>query len=311
MTDKKNILVLQPLPGIGDLFWFDGACQSLSSFYKEPLTLMTKPQSHAQQIYKGIPYIKEVLWIDRPGSHSGFFGVIRLALFLRKKKISDVWIFHKSWRYRWACKLAGITHIFSYEKQEKILEKHPIQRVNLLLKKHRIPLLKDPKFFVSKEIKVRIEKKLVSHKKPWVAIGIGGTEPSKKWKAEHWENLAVWLFQVKKMSVFLLGGSLEKEEALQMVQHIQEKGGEAKALTSFSLQESLSFLEEVQFFVGNDTGMMNGAVVLNKPTFSLFLSSPPLSYRSSLMPICPKEGNKDILLSQVQEALNQFLESAK
>jgi heptosyltransferase II len=303
---QKKILVIQPLPGIGDLFWFDADLQSLSRFYQVPLTLMTKRQSQAQHIYKDSPYVKDILWLDRPGAHSGIRGLMRSALLLRKHKFSDVWIFHKSWRYKVVCKLAGIQNIIAYPSEKKWLDRHPIDRVHQLLKDHHIPLLKDPKFLVGEEAKKTVAKKLKAYKKPWVAIGIGGMEPSKKWEAENWEDLAVWLSNSKKMTVFFLGGAREQEEAPQMVQHVQQKGGKAQALTTLSLHESLAFLDQVAFFVGNDTGMMNGAVVQNKQTFSLFLSSLPLRYRPNLNAICPEREAPTILLSQVQEALETF-----
>jgi heptosyltransferase-2 len=311
MIENRKILVIQPLPGIGDLFWFDAALQSLSAFYHTSLSLMTKQQSQAQHIYKDSPYVKEILWIEREGVHAGVGGFIRLVGELRRKKFSTVWIFHKSWRYLWACKLAGIQEIIHYPSNDQWLKKHPIDRVNMLLKTHKVPLLKEPKFLVSDPLKKRLKKKLSQHKKPWVAIGIGGTELSKKWACHHWEDLAVWLFQARKMSVFLLGGVREKEEASEMIAHIKKKGGEAVALTNFSLQESLAFLGEVDLFVGNDTGMMNGAAVLNRPTIGLFISSSPLSYRSSLRALQPLIDQENIILPQVQAAVDQIRASAK
>lgn len=305
---KKKILIIQPLPGIGDLFWFDAALQSLSAFYKAPFTLMTKRQSQAQHIYKNSAYVGDVLFLDRPGPHGGILGLIRLICLLRREEFSDAWIFHKSWRYKLACKLAGVKKIFNYPSDNAWLKRHPIDRVHQLLKDHHVPLLNEPKFLADEIAKRSVSKAFESYKKPWVAIGIGGMEPSKKWAVENWENLAVWLSHVQRMTVFLLGGSREKEEAFDMVTHIREKGGEAHAVTHLSLHESLAFLDQVRFFVGNDTGMMNGAVVQNKPTFSLFLDSPPLKYRSNLTAICIQPGQRTISLPQVQEVLSKFFD---
>lgn len=311
MNKATNILVVQPLPGIGDLFWFDAALQSLSAFYKTPVTLLTKRQSQAQALYDRSLYIKEVLWLDRPGRHDGLLGMMRLVRMLRQKKFSAVWILHKSWRYRWACKLAGIPEIKGYPSEAKWLEKHPTQRTEMLLEKYGVPVLKDLRFPILPEAKNSIKKQLQPYKKPWLALGIGGSEPSKKWAAAHWEDLAVWLSVEKQVSVFLLGGKKEAEEAASMVSFIQEKGGEAVALTHFSLQESLAFLDQVDLFIGNDTGMMNGAAVLNKPVIGLFLSTPPLVYRQGLQALQPLLGATDISLAQVQQAVDQTLASPK
>ena len=302
-----NILVIQPLPGIGDLFWFDEAVQSLSSFYHAPVTLLTKRQSQAQALYKDKSLIKEILWLDRPGAHDGLLGVLRLAHFLRRRKFSAVWIFHKSWRYKWACKLAGIPLIRGYGPNLKSQKNHPIHQASILLQQHGVPLLRDHKFPVSMAAKKKIQDELSGYTKPWIALGIGGSEPTKKWPSTQWEDLAVWLSNSKKVSVFLLGGAKEAAEAQAMMSGIHQKGGKAQALTHFSLQESLAFLDQVDLFVGNDTGMMNGAAVLNKRTIGLFLCTPPLTYRPSLKALQSMPGEKNISLAQVQEAVDQSL----
>lgn len=303
----KNILVIQPLPGIGDLFWFDAVLQSLSSFYKTPVTLLTKRQSQAQALYDGNNYVQDVLWIERPGPHAGLWGMWRLARTLKQKKFSHVWILHKSWRYRWICRWARIPHIMAYPGEKKWLKLHPIQRAEQLLKNNRVPLLKDPLFPISKDARRHVEQILKSHKKPWVALGIGGSEPSKKWVHAHWEDLAVWLTHYKNVSVFLLGGAREQTEAENMVLSIQKKGGEAVALTQLSLQQSLAFLDQTKLVIANDTGMMNGAAVLNKPIIGLFLRTAPLRYRSCLNPIQVSPGEKTISVDQVQKAVTLIL----
>ncbi|MFN7662984.1 MAG: glycosyltransferase family 9 protein [Alphaproteobacteria bacterium] len=303
----KNILVIQPLPGIGDLFWFDAVLQSLSSFYKTPVTLLTKRQSQAQALYGGNNYVQDVLWIERPGLHEGLWGMWRLARTLKQKKFSHVWILHKSWRYRWVCRWAGIQHIMAYPVEKKWLQLHPIQRAEQLLKNNGVPLLKDPLFPISEDARRHVEQILKIHKKPWVALGIGGSEPSKKWGHTYWEDLAVWLSHHKKVSVFLLAGAREHTEAEKMVSSIQKKGGEAVALTQFSLQQSLAFLAETELVIANDTGMMNGAAVLNKPVIGLFLGTAPLRYRSCLKPIQVLPGGKTISVDQVQKAVTMIL----
>src|SRR3989344_3040467 len=145
----KNILVIQPLPGIGDVFWFDAVLQSLYAFYREPLTLMTKRRSQAQHIYEHSVYVQDVLWVERPGIHDGLFGFVRLVCALKQKKITDAWIFHKSWRYSLACKLAGIANVIFYPSKKEWLAQPPIKRAERLLQMNNIPLLEHPKFHLS------------------------------------------------------------------------------------------------------------------------------------------------------------------
>ena len=89
---------------MGDLFWFDDAYQSIALYEQGPVTLMTKKQSRADQVYQGSPYINYISWVDTFFAHKGITGIFRLAAMMRREQYTNVWILHKSWRYRLAAK---------------------------------------------------------------------------------------------------------------------------------------------------------------------------------------------------------------
>lgn len=201
MTDKK-ILVIQPLPGIGDLLWFDVHMQTLAE--RTPtkrISLMTKKRSLAMDVFKDSPYVEDILWVD-PKDSINLFSLVKD---LRKHAFTEAWILHASWKYALAASLARIPKIYGYGKgwtkflltgknlSSQELKQHPIARATALLKKNGIPLKKDPKISVSEALKESIKKKFSKIKHPWIVLGIGGSEPQKKWPIASFIELAQWL----------------------------------------------------------------------------------------------------------------------
>ncbi len=299
--EKKNILVIQPLPGMGDLFWFDDAFQTISNHYKQPVTLMTKRQSRADKVYEGSSYIKEILWLDDFTAHKGIWGIFRLGQFMRHQGVTDVWVLHKSWRYRFAAFLGKVKSVYTLPKETYGM--HPTKRFSKMAKAYAVQRCDFPKFPLSHQAIKSVAAHLPAKTHPSVVLAVGGTEAYKKWPVENWIALGKY-FSEKKYTVSVLGGPCEKEEARKIVEGINSDGCKAAAHTNFTIQESLAFIDGHDFVVGNDTGIMNGAAVLNKPTYGLFIASPPLQYRPFLTPILPNKAGK-IDVQMVQNVVRQ------
>jgi heptosyltransferase-2 len=292
----KKILVIQPLPGIGDLLWFDAHLQTLAEHAADKqVSLMTKKRSLAKEVFKNSPYVENILWVD-PKEKISLFSLVKE---LRTHLFTDAWILHTSWRYTLATYLARIPNIYGYGKgwtqflltgkklSSHELKQHPIERATILLKKNGLSLKKNLKISVSDSLKKSIQKKFSKIKHPWIVLGIGGSEPQKKWPLPSFIELAQWL-KTQKASVFILGGKSERTEARSIVHKVKD----THAITDFSLSEVLAFLDLCDGFIGNDTGTLNMAATLNKPTLGLFLASPVLNYRPTVYTVTPDENGK-------------------
>ncbi len=308
MTENKKILVIQPLPGIGDLLWFDAHMQALAErASNKQVSLMTKRRSFATDIFKEAPHVENIFWVD-PNGHVSLWGLVKE---LRKGIFTEVWILHPSWKYTVAATLARIPKIYGYGRglngflvtgkpltpQELTL--HPIERATCLLKKNGISLKENPKIIVSESLKESLKKRFSKIKRPWVVLGIGGSEPKKKWSPAYFIELATWL-KTQKASVFILGGEQERAEARSIV----HKAKDAHAVTDLSLPEVMAFLDLSDVFIGNDTGTLNMAATLNKPAIGLFLASPVLNYRPTLYGTTPSEDRK-IFPQQVMDMIEK------
>jgi heptosyltransferase-2 len=293
---EKKILVIQPLPGIGDLLWFDAHMQTLAErASNKQVSLMTKKRSLATEVFKDSPYVEEILWVD-PKDSINLFSLVKD---LRKHAFTEAWILHTSWKYVLAAYLACIPNIYGYGKgwtkflltgkklTSQELKEHPIERATTLLRKNGILLKKNPKISVSDALKESIKKKFSKIKHPWIVLGIGGSEPKKKWPIASFIELAQWL-KSQKASVFILSGKNEVIEAHSLVHKVKD----THAVTDLSLSEVLAFLDLCDGFIGNDTGTLNMAAALNKPAIGLFLASPALKYRPTLYAVIPDKDGK-------------------
>ena len=299
----QQILVIQPLPGIGDALWFLPHMKAIQDHYpKGEVSLLTKPSSRADQVLADSLDLKEVLWLKREaGEHSGLGGFFRLVTMLKSRKFEAVWILHKSPRYALAAKLAGIPIIYGYgtsygalftqkpplTKQEQTA--HPIERATHLLVRHGIETasLKKTKLKVSASSRKLIEKKFSLQKNEKVLVlGVGGSVDYKKWPATFFADVAVH-FSKQNHRVFILGGAQERREAELIQTLVEESGAKATAVFDLSIPESFALLNKADLFIGNDTGMLNAAAMLGIQTYGFFAKTPPLTYRPNLHPITP------------------------
>src|SRR6202790_4939404 len=95
------VAVVQPLPGIGDMIWHLPHIRAIAAHVGEPVTLITKPRSAADQIFSAERTVRDVFWLDRNpegrhGEHDGGAGFFRVVAALRAHRFDTVYVFHHS-----------------------------------------------------------------------------------------------------------------------------------------------------------------------------------------------------------------------
>ena len=108
-SDRRGVLVVQPLPGIGDMVWHLPHLLAIARHEPEGrVSVPTKPRSLSGPVTGQPARVAEALWVERkPGRHDGLRGFLRLVSELRHKRYRKVWILHDSSRYLVAAWLAG------------------------------------------------------------------------------------------------------------------------------------------------------------------------------------------------------------
>ena len=112
-------LVIQPLPGIGDMVWHLPHLEAIARTSPGgSIAVLTKRRSRADELFAGSPFVRQVLWLERAqsgerlGRHDGLLGGWRLAHDLRAHAFDSVWILHDSTRYAlaaWLARVVGTT----------------------------------------------------------------------------------------------------------------------------------------------------------------------------------------------------------
>ncbi|HAY28929.1 MAG TPA: glycosyl transferase family 1 [Candidatus Accumulibacter sp.] len=304
---RRGVLVIQPLPGIGDMVWHLPHLLAIARYEPEGrVSVLTKPRSLSDQLLAGLPEVAEILWLERkPGRHDGWRGFFRLVADLRTRRYRKLWILHDSGRYLVAGWLAGIPQRAGIASgwQRLLLSDRPVEPVprNLHTVERADWLLRGLSLEVRRPIPLvapdttrrgAIRVRFAACPRPWLVLGIGSSEPFKQWGAENFSALVAALLERWRGSCFLLGGQAEYA----MAGRIEQAAGEREtvvALIQQPLQEVIAVLAEAQVFIGNDTGMLNLAAACGTASVGLFghpLSAWVAGSSPCIHPVYPESG---------------------
>lgn len=300
-------LVIQPLPGIGDMVWHLPHLEAIARASPEgSITVLTKRRSRADELFDGSSFVDRVLWLERaqsgekPGRHDGPLGAWRLAADLRGQRFRTVWILHDSPRYALAALLAGVQERigFGTGRQRRFLsdrrilaraDRHrpTVEKATRLLAMHGLAIDPTPRFRPSAAAAERVAARHGSRPRPWIGLGVGSSEPFKQWGAARFAALACRLADTTGGTVFVLGGPAEKPA----VDAVGATGGPAVvAAIGLPLDEAAALARACDAVVGNDTGLLNLAAATGAATIGLFGGSPPLTQYSNLRAVEPPGG---------------------
>ena len=315
----QKILIVQPLPGIGDVVWFLPHMQAIHQRFPEAkLSLLTKPSSCADQVLASTLPLQNILWMKNPHNPLGrLVTFFRMVHKIKRERFDAIWILHKSPRYALMAKLAGISKIYGYgTSYGRLLSTppfltlkehtyHPIEKATSFLAHHDIILPKETYLSVDLHAEAKVKERFTPTNKR-IILGIGGSEVYKKWPDFFFTDLAEQLYK-KGYEICILGGAQEAREADLVARMTEEKGAKALPVTDLSIQEAMAFIQTAILFVGNDTGMLNVAAALNIPSVGLFAKTAPLSYRSNLHPLAPNNSDASISDISVDQAMEKAL----
>lgn len=322
LAPSGRTLVIQPLPGIGDMVWHLPYIHAIAATTRSGrVDIVTKPRSLADRLLEADPSVERVFWLERDsGRHAGANGLLRLAASLRKEAYQRAWVLHGSARYALAVRLAGIPERIGYgigwqrwllngpaRLSEDYRLAQPMARASALLDLLGLePPESEPRLPVAAAAERTVAEAFAAWPKPWIALGVGSSEPYKQWGAERFAELALALIRRGSGSVMVLGGPAERTLADAILSRVAAGGGIAADAVALPLDQAAALLVGCRCYVGNDTGALNMAAALQVPAFGLFGGSPPLTHSRFIRAIVPAEragGMAAITVHQVLEAL--------
>ncbi len=326
LPNSQRTLIVQPLPGIGDMIWHLPHIHAIAATSVDhQVDLLTKPRSQADRLLGADSSVRRVIWLERERGHAGVHGVFRLAALLRRENYQRAWFLHGSARYALAARLAGIPERIGYglgwqallltapvRLPSNLRYAHPILRADALLQQLAVQRDEpEPLLSVAAAAQQAIAERFATWPAPWIGLGIGSSEPYKQWGAARFAELALALALHRQQlgSIFIVGGPAERALADAILARIQAEGGAAADAVALPLEQTAALLAHCRVYIGNDTGALNMAAAVQTPAIGLFGGSEPLTHSRFIHPITPppdQRGMAAITLPQVLEALNQM-----
>ena len=300
------MLILQPLPGVGDMVWHLPVIHRLASIHKDrEKILLTKYRSRSDELFAADPAIDRVIWVDRAEKHAGPGGFRALVRDLREEGFARSYQLHHSARYAAALALAGVPERFAYgtTPMTRWLSNpphlggtqrrfHPIDLANNFADQLALPT---PAFAdqlrVAPELANRVQQHYAACPKPWIGVGLGSSEAFKQWGASRFAALIDRLAGVRPASFFLLGGPTEA--AFQPVIEAalaDHRGSVVIPGFDWPMSKIIAAQAAMDVYVGNDTAFLNIAAAVGVPSFGLFGATEALTFSPLIKPIHPEGG---------------------
>jgi lipopolysaccharide heptosyltransferase II len=305
---EHPVAVVQPLPGIGDMVWHLPHIRAIAAWAGAPVMLITKPRSLADQLFGEDPALASIFWLDlnppgRPGAHDGIRGFMRLARKLRAHAFGALIMLHHSTLISAAAFAAGIPDRrgYGFGSQRLFLNRGPFlppevarlhqhTRATRYLEAAGIPLPStEPQIIVPTATRMEARARLGESRTRFVAIGIGSSEPLRQWGPERFAGLVGALLDAGWQMVVLSGGREDARLASLITGALGERGQRVCLALGWHLCDVQGMLAEADFYVGNNTGVMNIAAAVGVRTYGLFGTTTPFHHASQIVPICSPE----------------------
>ena len=207
------------------MIWHLPHLHALAAAVGSAITLIAKPRSAAAQLLGADPAVRDIIWLDcnpegRPGRHDGIAGLLRLAGELRARRFDAMVLLHHSVSLAAAARLAGIPQRAGYGygaqrwllnrgpvQSRRMLRRHQFQRASAWLEAAGIALAEaEPRLEIAESARGVALARLTGVPRPFVAIGIGASEPSRQWGVAGFIALVRGLRAMGWASMVLVGG---------------------------------------------------------------------------------------------------------
>lgn len=325
----QRLVVVQPLPGIGDMIWHLPHIRALAARAGEPVTLVAKPRSRADEIFAAETTVRDIIWVDRnpaigSGYHDGLRGTFRLIRTLRTGRFAAAVLLHHSPTLAFATLAAGVPRRRGYGigLQRRFLnegpylsaetwrQNRPLQRATLYLEAAGVRIVGvDSRVSIAPAARLVVQSRICNMPRPFVAFGIGSSEPTRQWGAARFAGLARALVDAGWPSIVLVGGPNEASLARDIAAALGDSAGRLFPALGWHLGETAALLAEAAFYAGNDTGVMNMAAAVDTRAYALFGATPALNHSANIVPIItspdPADGAARITLEQVVSVLRR------
>jgi heptosyltransferase-2 len=247
--------------------------------------------------------IADIVWVDfnpgsRRGAHDGVGGFVRLTRLLRARGFGTLIMLHHGPVLAAAARAAGIPDRRGYGmgRQRLFLNHGPFlppeamklhhhTRATHFLAESGIPLASDePRLNVPAARRAGACRR-IGGDEPFVAMGIGSSDPMRRWSVEAFTALAQRLLDAGWPMLVLVGAPDEQAIADRIRMACGSRAERIRVAVGWHLTEVAALLSAAAFYVGNNTGVMNMAAAVGTRTYALFGTTPVFDHARQLVPV--------------------------
>lgn len=287
------------------------------------VVLVARPSSRASEVLTVEPSVAKVLYA--PHYKDRLKGVREVVDFYRLCKAERpraVWILEKIDRPAIAAALAGVPERRGFglgHGQERFLTTGPFLP-RAMRPAHRLDKLaafeaahglavdsREPDLKVDPRAVEAVRARYADRPGPWLALGIGASEPARTWPAERFAATAARLSDLFG-TVFWVGGPHEAEASAAAIGDLPNQ----VVACDLTLDKSAALIALCTGFLGNDSGALNVAASVGTPCVGLMGTAPVPAYSRWLSRLDAGAGRiADITVEQAAEAVRaRFLTEA-
>lgn len=304
LTDSRpRTVVLHQFTGIGDLIWHVQYFKAIAGQSRGgKVTVIAQPSTMARGILGHEPWVEAVIDHDhrprrqeaRKALHGGLSGMWRMAQTLKAGHFDRIILFSGRPSRGLLAGLSGIPTRLGYGYnwlQRCFLTQGPYIR---RYKGPAVAVLKEvgafavaqgfceaplpPRIDVPVKDIEAMSARLSGLPATRVAMAIGTSEAHKQWGADRFGELARQLVDLGH-GVVILGGRSEASLAEGIAGHVPSaKRSAVRIVTDASIMGSAAAIQLCNACIGNDTGMVNMAAAVARPTWVLLGARPLLDH---------------------------------
>ena len=273
-----KVLVIQPKIGMGDMVIYLPYIHAISKKYKNPVSILVKENSRANQLLAEDKHIDEIIILDRSknekGTHDGLSGLLKLSKELKQRQFDKVFIYNGSLRYLLIAKLAGIKNIAQYplfRKKDNIVTSAKIFteiELNTIISTQ-------PELQINNEKSKKIQNGFSKEAKH-ICLGISASGPTKRWHIKNFIKLCVQINEINPSKFYLAAGHNDQD----LIKEILNStiGKNCISFKDLKIRETLPIIKNCNLYIGNDTGWLHISSALGVKCLALFMDSPVQAY---------------------------------
>ena len=266
---KASLIVIKSM-GIGDLVILIANIHAISKSIGEPVSVLAQKSTHAAEILKHDPFVKEIIDLDK----KGFFNIVKK---IKSSNFHQSFIYSDSIRLYLITKLSGIKNNFHYKffsKKRKNFFKTAKDFTEKIL---NLKVDTRSKIYTNEKSVIEAKEKFnISSKEKNIICGISASGPTKRWDIKNYIKLFEIINKKFPCKFFLAGGQHDKN----LIKIIMESsiGKKCVSFSNLKISETIPIIKACNFCISNDTGFAHISSSLDLKTLILFMDSPPAAY---------------------------------